>query len=185
MSRIGKAAGHTGGRYGKGGDLLYRWGNPRTYRAGTPQDQKFFGQHDATWIEKGCPGEGNILVFNNGRTRRYSSVDEIAPPVDTNGNYAYTPGTAYKPDKQLWIYTAEKPTDFYSHHISGAQRLPNGNTLICNGAEGIFFEVTPEKNIVWNYVNVLPTPKTNHVIKIIRYPTDYPGIPKIKYINGR
>ena len=61
-----EAGGHTGGRRGKGGDLLYRWGNPQAYRLGTTADQKLFGQHDARWIDAGSPGASNILIFNNG-----------------------------------------------------------------------------------------------------------------------
>jgi hypothetical protein len=53
----------------------------------------------------------------------------------------------------VWSYTALKKTDFFSSFISGAQRLPGGNTLICSGANGTIFEVTPEKAIVWKYVN--------------------------------
>src|SRR5439155_4849346 len=64
-----QAAGHKGGRYGRGGDLLYRWGNPRAYRAGSTKDQKLFFQHNAQWIPRGLPGEGHMLVFNNGRRR--------------------------------------------------------------------------------------------------------------------
>lgn len=174
-----EAAGHTGGKCGTGGDLLYRWGNPQAYRAGSPKDQKFFGQHDAQWIESGCPGEGNILVFNNGHRSpdgQFSSVDEIIPPVDGNGNYHKMSESAFGPKKQVWIYTAEPLTDFYSGHISGAQRLPNGNTLICSGADGIFFEVTWNKEIVWEYVNQIPDLFDNHVFKIRRYAPDYPGL---------
>jgi hypothetical protein len=171
-----EAAGHTGGKYGKGGDLLYRWGNPQVYDTGGRVDQKLYGQHDAQWIESGCPGEGNILVFNNGMGRGYSSVDEIIPPVDSSGNYVLSSGLAYGPEEQTWVYTAENPTDFFADKISGAQRLPNGNTLICNGPSGLFFEVTPQKEIVWEYANPFSVMGKKNVFKIHRYPTDYPGL---------
>jgi hypothetical protein len=156
-----EAAGHSGGRYGKGGDLLYRWGNPRTYRAGTAKDQQLFFQHDAHWIPRGYPGEGHVLAFNNGFLRPagdYSSVDEIAPPVDSQGRYAHKPGTAYGPERPVWIYTAPHKEDFYSSHTAGANRLPNGDTLICSTMQGTVFEVTPEKETVWKYQLPLPTP---------------------------
>jgi hypothetical protein len=151
-----EAAGHSGGRGGKGGDLLYRWGNPQAYRAGKPADQRLFSQHNAHWIPKGLPGEGHLLVFNNGNRRpggNYSSVDEIVLPVDKEGRYAREPGPAYGPDKAEWSYTAPKTSDFFSMLISGAQRLPNGDTLICSGINGTVFEVTPDKEVVWKYVN--------------------------------
>jgi hypothetical protein len=149
-----EAAGHTGGNSGKGGDLLYRWGNPMTYDAGMTSDRKLFSQHDVSWIDKGCPGEGDILIFNNGANRpgsHYSSVDEITPPVDENGEYYLQQGSAYGPTAQTWIYTANPPTSFYAYHISGAWRLPSGNTLITNGETGLVFEVTPEGSTVWQY----------------------------------
>jgi len=150
------AAGHTGGKSGKGGDLLYRWGNPRAYGAGTAADQHLFAQHDVQWIQHGLKGAGNLLVFNNGRGRpdgNYSSVDEIVPPVDNNGRYMHKAKTAFGPAKPLWSYTASHKTDFYSGHVSGAQRLGNGNTLICAGESGTIFEVTPKKQVVWKYIN--------------------------------
>jgi hypothetical protein len=151
-----EAASHQGGKSGKGGDLLYRWGNPRAYRAGTARDQKLFYQHNAHWIPKGYPGAGHILVFNNGRRRpggAHSSVDELVLPVDAHGRYTHKPGTAYGPDKPVWNYAAPKKADFYAQFISGAQRLPNGNTFICAGPSGTLFEVTPDKEIVWKYLN--------------------------------
>ena len=142
-----EAAGHTGGNSGKGGDLLYRWGNPRAYRAGTASDQQLFWQHQPHWIPPGLPGEGNILIFNNGNEyggfrRGYSSVVEIVPPVD-GYNYQREQATAYGPAEPVWTYTAETPGDFYAPIISGAQRLPNGNTHITAGTQGTLFEVTP------------------------------------------
>jgi len=151
-----QAAGHHGGRYGKGGDLLYRWGNPRAYRAGTARDQKLFGQHNSHWIARGLPGEGHVLVFNNGMRRSngsYSTVDEIVLPVDVEGRYAYSPGKAFGPDQAVWSYVAPKKSDFYAPFVSGAQRLANGNTLICSGTNGTIFEVTPSGEIVWKYLN--------------------------------
>jgi Arylsulfotransferase (ASST) len=151
-----EAASHKGGRSGKGGDLLYRWGNPRAYRSGSKTEQQLFNQHNAHWIGLGLSGESHILVFNNGSGRPggpYSSVDEIVPPVDSQGQYARSRRGPYGPDKPVWSYSAPKKSDFYSFFISGAQRLPNGNTLICTGASGVVFEVTPEKEVVWRYAN--------------------------------
>jgi hypothetical protein len=151
-----EARGHTGGRWGKGGDILYRWGNPRTYQNGTKLDQRLFSQHNIQWIAKGCPGAGHLLVFNNGSRRQpeeHSSVDELEPPIDQAGKYLRREGAPFGPDQPLWSYTAPNRSDFYSWFISGAQRLPNGNTLINSGAVGIVFEVTPEKEIVWKFSN--------------------------------
>jgi len=174
-----EAAGHSGGRYGKGGDLLYRWGNPQVYKAGTNDDQMLFGQHDARWIEPGCPGEGHITIFNNGLGRpeiAYSSVDEIIPPVDENGNYNLETGSTYGPKEPIWSYVSKNLSDFFSPIIAGAQRLPNGNTLICNGYSGKFFEVTMDKEIVWRFYNLFPNFISNQVTTINRYPLDYQGI---------
>lgn len=144
-----EAASHTGGNYGKGGDLLYRWGNPQAYDRGTSSNRKLYEQHDTQWIDKGYPGEGNILIFNNGVSRGYSTVDEITPPADENGTYYIESDEAFGPTSQTWIY---KPTpSFYASHISGANRLKNGNTLICNGETGKLFEVTSEGSTVWQY----------------------------------
>ena len=61
-----EARGHSGGNSGMGGDLLYRWGNPRAYRHGDADDQRIFWQHQTHWIPPGLPGAGNILLFSNG-----------------------------------------------------------------------------------------------------------------------
>ena len=152
-----QAAGHTGGRYGKGGDILYRWGNPQAYKIDAPRE--FYEQHDATWIDLGCPGEGNIMVFNNGVGRGYSSVDEIIPPIDSSGFYNYVTGTAYAPTDPVWRYTS---SGFYSFRFSSAQRLRSGNTLICDGVASKFFEVTSQMATVWQY----NAPQVGGVFKI-------------------
>ena len=149
-----QAAGHTGGRCGQGGDFIYRWGNPRVYDCGTSASQRLFAQHDASWIPPGLPGAGHILVFNNGLGRpggSYSTVDEIVPPLLSSGCYAHQRNVACGPVAPVWHYKAAQPTSFYSNHLGSAQRLPNGNTLICSGLPGIIFQVTPAGSVVWKY----------------------------------
>lgn len=179
---------------GPAGDLLYRWGNPQAYGAGSANDQQLFSQHDAQWIEAESPGDGDILVFNNGINRPagdYSTVNQISPPLNEAGQYGLNPGSTCGPSAASWSYQADPPSDFYSLNISGAQRQPNGNTLVCEGATGTFFEVTESGRTVWMYVNPVtdsgslgrddPIPssqagQTNQVFKIRRYGLDYPGL---------
>jgi len=186
-----ESAGHTGGLRGKGGDLLYRWGNPLTYGEGTVANQKYFEQHDVEWVKPDCPGAGNFTCFNNGVNRDFSSVDEITPPVDALGNYSLTAGTAFGPANLTWTYQATPPESMFAHDISGACRLPNGNTIICVGPVGTFYEVTPSGTVVWHYVSpvdntgplvqgstipdnpVRPGELMNSVFRFYKYPKDY------------
>lgn len=183
-----EAAGHTGGNSGKGGDILYRYGNPLAYQRGTIDDQKSFGQHDAHWIKSGLPDEGKVLFYNNGINRPqgvFSTVDIIELPLDSDGHYFIEPNEPFGPDELSWTYVADTPTDLYSSIISGAQRLPNGNTLICEGATGKFIEVNQDGVIHWHYKNPVgiggqPTvqgdnPIFNAVFRAYRYAPDYPA----------
>ncbi|UCG53419.1 MAG: aryl-sulfate sulfotransferase [Candidatus Latescibacterota bacterium] len=149
-----EAAGHTGGNSGRGGDLLYRWGNPQVYGRGTADDQYYFGVHGANWIDPGLPGEGAILTFNNGNRpgsgNDYSSVEEIVPPMDGNNNYIIDAGEPFGPDAPAWVY--QNPPGFYSMNRAGAFRMPNGNTLICDTDGHTVFEVTPAGATVWIYL---------------------------------
>jgi len=164
-----EATGHTGGNSGKGGDLLYRWGNPQAYDRGTSSNRKLYEQHDTNWIDEGCPGEGNILIFNNGVGRHYSTVDEITPPVDENGQYYLESGSAYGPTTQTWLYNPQP--SFYESHLSGADRLPSGNTLICNGeSPGKLFEVTPEGSTVWQYSGFGEVLKIDYIPPVVEEP---------------
>ena len=160
-----QAASHKGGRYGKGGDFLYRWGNPQNYNRGNSADRKLFGQHDVRWIEKGFPGAGDLTVFNNyppseidwsnmGNTgNNYSAVYELTPPLNNNGMYVLEKDKPFGPEKPVWKYMAPDTLSFFSSFISGAQRMENGNTFINQGAKARFFEVTKEGKIVWEYLN--------------------------------
>ena len=186
-----QAAGHNGGKQGKGGDLIYRWGNPAAYQRGSERDAQLNQQHDAEWIPNGYPGAGHFTIFNNGYNRGYTSIEEIVPPLDATGHYVINPGKPYGPEKTVWHYEAKNRTDFFSSEISGAHRLPNGNTLICAGVTGHLFEVTPAGEVAWQYVNpvvrggILAQGEVpgkdvrghlfNAIFKCHRYAPDYPG----------
>lgn len=187
-----EAKGHTGGARGKGGDLLYRWGNPACYGAGTTTSQKYFEQHDVEWVRTGYPGAGNLTCFNNGLGRgNYSTVDEFTPAINADGSYSVVAGSAFGPATYTWTYQGTTAAPMYSENISGAHRLPNGNTIICSGTVGRFLEVTSDKEIVWEYI--CPVEKTgvitqgnkpaddparadetmNSVFRVYKYPVDY------------
>ena len=154
------------------GGFLYRWGNPEAYGTGTAADRKLFNQHNAQWIEPGLPGEGNILIFNNGSGRpggNASTVDELVPPLNVNGNYDLISGQAYGPDGPVWSYGGTTSTYFYAMNISGCQRQPNGNTLVCVGPSGYFFEVNNAGNQVWDYQYDFPGQGNDQVFRVNRY----------------
>jgi hypothetical protein len=150
-----EAASHEGGERGRGGDILYRWGNPAAYGRGNRRDMLLYGQHDVQWIDDELPGEGNLLIFNNGGRdgREHSTVDELVVPLNKDAVYTIEEDSAYGPVKAHWTYGDKESERFSSGFISGAQRLMNGNTLICSGADGRLFEVTAENEIVWEYIN--------------------------------
>jgi hypothetical protein len=147
-----EAASSAGGRSGKGGDLLYRWGNPQAYGRGTSDDQRFGFEHDTRWIPQGRPGAGNMMIFSNrtpGSDGTYSQVYELAPPIDAQGRYEVPSDGPFGPPEPVWTYS--EPDTFDATYISGAERLKNGNTLVNSGPQGRMFEVTPEGEIVWEY----------------------------------
>lgn len=151
-----EAAGSTGGRWGRGGDLLYRWGNASAYGRHESTAQQLYAQHDVRWIPDGSPGAGNLTIFNNdvpgsGEGQSHSTVVEIAPPVHDDGSYVVPDTAPFGPKEPQWTYRAPEPKSFFSAFISGAHRLPHGNTFICEGDDGRFFEITPEGEIVWEY----------------------------------
>lgn len=154
-----EAAGHTGGDFGRGGDFLYRWGNPASYDAGTAADQALFNQHGVKFIPEGLPGAGHVLGFNNQAGtplgQNFSAVFELELPAD----FSIAPGQPFGPSGYVWEYTAPNPTDFFSGFVSSAERLPNGHTLVDSGRQnGWLFELDTSDQIVWEYFNQLPSP---------------------------
>jgi len=180
---IQESASNEGGKYGKGGDILYRWGNPANYQLGGPEDQVFSGQHASYWIEYGVDKD-KIMVFNNGTNRNYSSIDVIDPPIDVNGNYVLESNKAFGPEELFWTYDKfNGGIDFNVGRVSNAERLANGNTMITDGQRGYIWEVGEMNQIVWEYQNpVRSEPLSqgslvvgNPLFRSYKYPDFYPA----------
>jgi len=184
-----EASGDTGGTYGKGGDFLYRWGNPLAYRQGNEDNRTLFGQHFPHIIKPGLKDEGKIILFNNGTDREpaFSEVMIFSAPTTSPGIYTYEPDSSYGPEAAEFTYSSNEDNNFTSGILSGAIRLPNENLLICDGNSGRLFEITATNDIVWNYI--IPMNKTtgeistqgdvlesgNSTFRGIKYSTDYEG----------
>tara|TARA_B110000467_G_scaffold18407_1_gene16115 strand:+ start:1045 stop:2490 length:1446 start_codon:yes stop_codon:yes gene_type:complete len=137
-----EAATHSGGNSGKGGDFLYRWGNPQNYDRGNNSDHILGDQHGVNWIPEGFPGEGNFILFNNSA----NEAIEFIPPVDEDGNYFIENGEPYGPDNIIWN------SPYVSTQMQGgAFRQPNGNTLITDCDSGVIKEYSVNGAVDWTY----------------------------------
>ena len=133
------------------GQLTWKYGSPNV-----------FHQHHASAL----PG-GNVQIFDNGMHRvgtPFSRVVEVDPSSS----------------KVVWDYVGEPPEQFFSAHISGAERQPNGNVLICEGATGRIFEITRRGETVWEWVSPFAISAQGRVrawvFRAYRYAPDFPGL---------
>jgi hypothetical protein len=147
-----------------------------------PLDQ-ISGEHNVYMIAEGRPGAGNILIFDNQGEAGFPSV-----PMQVVGGSRIIEIDPVK-KSIVWEYSArasgQADWQFYSPFISSAERLPNGNTLIDEGINGRFFQVTPEGAIVWEYITPVigpapmpplpgqPPPKSNYVYRVQAVPYDW------------
>jgi hypothetical protein len=149
----------TGGQYGKGGNILYRWGMPANY--GATGTQQIRGQHCSSWIvdtmlgtNQRLPGAFNMMCIDNGNKRAV----EIIPAGTKNGVYPRTAGAAFEPASPLWTYSLSA----IQGNEGSVQRLPNGNTIICTGgigggmggSTGRVVEVDTSGTIVWDLTGI-------------------------------
>ena len=181
-----EGAGSSGGQHGRGGDLLWRWGNPAAYGQGDETNQQFFGQHDAQFTVN---SEGlSVSVYNNGFERpdgNYSTVQHIPIPLDEVGGFDSPLNEAFGPEAATWTYPTTPDFSFYSPNISGYTQLDDGHHLICQGANGRFFELDETDNLVWEYVNPITStgpltqgnnPVQNGVFRVTSIPSSHPGL---------
>lgn len=213
---IALAAGPAGDFLYRFGDpARYEQGDPpsisENWTKGISGHKQIGGAHDVQWIPAGLPGAGHFLIFNNGQYLFDPSAQSFVYEIDgfrkadgTAGATYVNPPEAgyvqqdYHPDMQktrrlisrqiVWLYGSKSSQGFFSSIGSGAQRLPNGNTLICSDAEGHFFEVTAQNELVWEYINpvtkefgvlkVMPDtiPMANSSFRCYRYSADHPAL---------
>ncbi len=212
---IALAAGAAGDFLYRFGDpARYSQGDPPSiledWTESTAGHKQIGGSHDIHWIRPGLPGAGHFMVFNNGQylsertpqsyifeidgyrnsqgvtTARYVNPPEagytlVQPASDTRK-------TAKKISNQIvWSYASRSSQGFFSHIGASAQRLPNGNTLICSDTEGHLFEVTAGGELVWEYICPVTSkgtvtlfvdsiPMTSSVFRAYRYGADHPAL---------
>ena len=144
------------------------------------------GQHHPHIIPKGLPGAGNLLVFDNGGVAGYGAPNPTAPTGRGNVRRIQSRVLEVNPVtfEKVWEYSigGQESVSFFSHYVSSAQRLPNGNTMVTEGWDGRVFELTPDKEIVWEYVSPYfgndPT-RTNRIFRAHRVPYDWvPQLPR-------
>jgi len=177
-------------------------------------DQQGFHVHDIQFIRPGLPGAGNLLQFDNGSrhigTAYYSAILEINPYISglakatdkqktgkpiVGDKLVFQPDAGYHnvraagstrrtSNQVVWMYAAKENSSFYARNISGMNRHPNGNTVICSGTWGHFFEVTPKGEVVWEYKNpdsrrgivkIIEDGDSLSVFRVYRYMPDHPA----------
>ena len=147
----------------KSGEIVWKVGPDYNASKALKKLGWIIGQHHAHMIPRGLPGEGNILVYDNGGWAGYGAPNPGAPMGIKNALRDYSRVLEFDPVtlEIVWQHTPKEagllhPTDsnrYYSPFISSAQRLPNGNTLITEGSGGRIIEVTREHEIVWEYIS--------------------------------
>ncbi len=166
------------------GKIVWQLGPDFTATEALRNIGQIIGQHHAHLIPRGLPGEGNILVFDNGGQAGYGAPNPGAPTGFSNAlrDHSRVLELNSVTLEVVWQYPPRREgfmgpglSSFYSSFISSAQRLPNGNTLITEGHDGRLFEVTTEHEIVWEYLSPYSyrMPKINQVYRAYRVPYEW------------
>jgi len=183
----------------------------KSWRSISTGHKQIGGSHDIQWIRPGLPGAGHFLLMNNKcfvyEETMQSQILEVNPFLDANGNdtgnYINPPDAGYhdsnfdsrskktlrqqRSNQIAWMFESKSNQSFFTQVGSGAQRLPNGNTLICSGVWGHLFEVTTEGEVVWEYINPVTIdgvmkrlgdapPQYNFLFRAYRYGPDHPAL---------
>lgn len=186
-----EAAGTSGGNSNQGGDLLYRWGNPKAYQAGETSDRQLFSQHDVQWIDEDDINPnydffGKIALFNNHIETGLSLGQILEPSFDTTSfSYSIANGT-FLPESFSAEFSHPDTARNYSTAASSIQIIGDGSVVMCAGRQGRTFELTPDGQVAWEYVtpfkngNQIPQGlnlnlSDNFTFQAQRYLTSYPA----------
>jgi hypothetical protein len=159
---------------GRDGRIVWRIGPDFLESKELTTIRQIIGQHHPHLIPKGLPGAGNLMLFDNGGASGYGAPTAVSPDGSAIYQRAGSRVLEINPTtlELVWSYTGPR---FFSTNISGAQRLPNGNTLITEGAPGRLLEVTADRRVVWEYIYpVFSGPnQANAVYRGYRVPYDW------------
>ncbi len=172
------------------GKVVWRMGPDYRESAALEKLGQIIGQHHPHIIPVGLPGAGNLLVFDNGGAAGYGAANSVSPDGTQVARRDYSRVLEVNPVtfEKIWEYSigGTEHFQFFSHYVSSAQRLPNGSTLITEGADGRVFELTPEREIVWEYVSPYfgkTDPTRHHMFRAYRVP--YEWVPQARRSRER
>jgi hypothetical protein len=160
------------------GEIVWKVGPEYTETPALRALGPIIGPHHAHMIPRGLPGEGNVLVFDNGGAAGFGPPNPGSPTGEWNALRDHSRVLEFDPItlQIVWQHTASEEgyvpimedSKFFSHYASGAQRLPNGNTLIAETSYGRIFEVTRGNEIVWEYLSPYSTSEKVHSARMFR-----------------
>jgi hypothetical protein len=183
-----EATSNSGGNSGKGGNLLYRWGNPKAYKSGETEDRKLFYQHDAQWIDDFVNPDyehyGKVVLFNNVIDNGISYGQILAPEWNAGEqSYAQNDGL-FLPEDFTKTISHPDVSKNHSTAASSIQVIGNGHVIMCAARQGFSFELTSTDELVWEYRvpirNGFPVEQgtelalsDNFTFQLDRYPMEY------------
>ncbi len=157
---------------GEAGDLLYRWGNEQTYSEDGTGEQTLYFQHDTYWTDV---KNGEIQLFNNGANRQleegesnYTEIIRMKLPVSESGEWDINA----EPEITWHFNENGEDADFFSSFMGGSKMLPNGNTIAVSAADYRIIEITPEGEVILDYI--MPVPGRG--MRVDKISPDYSGL---------